>query len=204
MDREGERPSWRVNYRDDNPDGPTESGNDGLGEVDDEINTTTAEEQKAADDGKRDAQALYNKIMSDRIMSAGPADAPTTAQDGGISGGLLDIPSRINNVPKWLWAIDTFDQEVPVLDVITDAATLYYLLHDKPILQTTKEELPDGLKETKDFGKQHGQKVYRKGNKYYSPDVDEHNGGKWKVFEKVGGKLKRVGTADKDLNIFKK
>lgn len=41
------------------------------------------------------------------------------------------------------------------------------------------------------------------GNKYYSKDVDGHNGGNWKVFEKNGNKLKRIGTADKDLNIFK-
>jgi len=68
-----------------------------------------------------------------------------------------------------------------------------------------KAALPDGFKETKEFGRQHGQKVYRKGNKYYSPDADEHNGGEWKVFEKEGpGKLKRVGTADKNLKIFKK
>lgn len=52
--------------------------------------------------------------------------------------------------------------------------------------------------------KPHGQKVYKKGNKYYSKDADGHSGGKWKVFEKSGGKLKRVGTADKNLNIFKK
>ncbi|PWG78083.1 toxin C-terminal domain-containing protein [Pararcticibacter amylolyticus] len=48
------------------------------------------------------------------------------------------------------------------------------------------------------------QKVYKKGNKYYSRDVDSHNGGAWKVFERQGNKLKRVGTADKDLNIFKR
>lgn len=63
--------------------------------------------------------------------------------------------------------------------------------------------LPEGFKETKEFGRQHGQKVYQKGNKYYSRDVDSHNGGEWKVFEKQEGRLKRVGTADKDLNIFK-
>ena len=48
----------------------------------------------------------------------------------------------------------------------------------------------------------HGQKIYKKGNKYYSRDVDKHNGGEWKVFEMKNGKLKRIGTADKDLRIF--
>ncbi len=46
--------------------------------------------------------------------------------------------------------------------------------------------------------------IYHKGNKYYSRDADGHNGGEWKVFEKQGGILKRVGTVDKNLNIFKK
>lgn len=66
------------------------------------------------------------------------------------------------------------------------------------------EELPDGLKETKEFGNPHGQKVYKKGNKYYSKDADGHNGGSWKVFEKQWTKLKRVGSADNNLNIFKR
>jgi hypothetical protein len=39
---------------------------------------------------------------------------------------------------------------------------------------------------------------------YYSKDIDSHNGGVWKVFEEVNGKPKRVGTADENLNIFKK
>lgn len=67
-----------------------------------------------------------------------------------------------------------------------------------------ENDIPKDFKETKEFGKKHGQKVYKKGNKYYSKDVDGHNGGVWKVFEKSGGKLKRIGTADKNLNIFKK
>jgi hypothetical protein len=44
-------------------------------------------------------------------------------------------------------------------------------------------EIPKGFKETKEFGYQHGQKVYKYKNKYYSKDVDGHNGGIWKVFE---------------------
>lgn len=64
-------------------------------------------------------------------------------------------------------------------------------------------EIPKGFKETKEFGYQHGQKVYKKGNLYYSLDIDQHNGGVWKVFKKQGGKLERIGTADANLNIFK-
>lgn len=46
----------------------------------------------------------------------------------------------------------------------------------------------------------HGQLVYKKGNRYISPDVDSHNGGVWKIFDRKG---RRLGTADKDLVIFK-
>ncbi|KAA5535582.1 RHS repeat-associated core domain-containing protein [Paenimyroides baculatum] len=64
-------------------------------------------------------------------------------------------------------------------------------------------KLPKGFKETKEFGYQHGQKVYQYKNKFYSRDIDSHNGGAWKVFENNGGRLNRIGTADEFLNIFK-
>lgn len=60
------------------------------------------------------------------------------------------------------------------------------------------------LIETKEFGYLHGQKVYKRKNLYYSKDIDSHAGGIWKVFRNTGGKLERIGTADEDLNIFKK
>lgn len=39
---------------------------------------------------------------------------------------------------------------------------------------------------------------------FYSFDNTSHNGGVFKVFKQEGGKLKRIGTADENLNIFKK
>ena len=50
----------------------------------------------------------------------------------------------------------------------------------------------------------HNEKVYEYNGKYYSFDNTSHNGGVWKLFAKNGGKLHRIGTADKNLNIFKK
>lgn len=48
----------------------------------------------------------------------------------------------------------------------------------------------------------HGQAVYKKGNQYITPEVaPAHNGGTWKIFNQKG---KRIGTADAELNIFKK
>uniref|UniRef100_UPI003F719072 RHS repeat-associated core domain-containing protein n=1 Tax=Dyadobacter bucti TaxID=2572203 RepID=UPI003F719072 len=76
----------------------------------------------------------------------------------------------------------------------------------KSTIDLIKLIVQKGIKfiETKEFGRLHGQKIYQSGNKYYSRDADAHNGGVWKVFEKNGNKLKRIGTADENLNIFKK
>ncbi len=68
----------------------------------------------------------------------------------------------------------------------------------------TNIKIPKGFKETKKFGFPHGQKVYKYKGKYYSRDIDSHHGGVWKVFKEFGGKLKRIGTADENLMIFKK
>lgn len=63
--------------------------------------------------------------------------------------------------------------------------------------------LPKGFKPVKGM-LSHNEKVYEYRGKYYSFDNTSHNGGVWKVFELKGGKLKRIGTADKNLIIFKK
>jgi len=65
-------------------------------------------------------------------------------------------------------------------------------------------KVPKGFKQVKKFGFPHGQKVYKYKGKYYSRDIDGHGGGVWKVLKNKKGKLKRIGTADKDLKIFKK
>lgn len=70
--------------------------------------------------------------------------------------------------------------------------------------EKNKDNTPDGFKQTKKHGYQHGQKVYEYDGKYYSKDVDSHNGGSWKVFEEKNGRLNRIGTADKNLKIIKK
>ena len=64
--------------------------------------------------------------------------------------------------------------------------------------------LSKGAKVCKSFGTKHGEKIFKLGNRYYSFDNTQHNGGIYKVFEREGGNLKRIGTADKDLRIFKK
>lgn len=99
---------------------------------------------------------------------------------------------------RWTPAGRTVGAIIATLNILEMTNNMSQSKNDK------SDELPAGFKETNEFGKPHGQKVYKKGNKYYSKDADGHNGGKWKVFEKQGTKLKRVGTADKDLNIFKK
>lgn len=51
--------------------------------------------------------------------------------------------------------------------------------------------------------KSHGQRVYKKGNRYITRDVDGHSGGSWKMadsVENLGRKSTRMGTYDADLN----
>lgn len=66
-----------------------------------------------------------------------------------------------------------------------------------------KSLIPKGFKIAKEF-LSHNEKVYEYNGKYCSFDNTSHNGGVWKVFVKKGGRLHRIGTADKDLKIFKK
>ncbi len=42
----------------------------------------------------------------------------------------------------------------------------------------------------------HGQPVYRKGSRYITPDVDQHRGGTWKMFDRKGN---RLGTYNENL-----
>lgn len=47
-----------------------------------------------------------------------------------------------------------------------------------------------------------GQPVFKKGNKYITPDVDQHNGGVWKMADSIknlGSRKTRMGTYDKNL-----
>ena len=51
--------------------------------------------------------------------------------------------------------------------------------------------------------KSHGQPIYKKGNRFITPDVDSHNGGYWKMADSIKNlarKVTRMGTYDIDLN----
>ena len=69
---------------------------------------------------------------------------------------------------------------------------------------TTKEALEAarrlGFEPTGHFS--HGQPVFKKGNKYITPDVDSHIGGVWKMANSIkdlGSKKTRLGTYDETL-----
>ncbi|WP_425218295.1 RHS repeat-associated core domain-containing protein [Tumidithrix helvetica] len=71
-----------------------------------------------------------------------------------------------------------------------------------PFLTITNKEARDladdlGYKETKDYPfNAKGKPVFKKGETYITPDIDQHNGGVWKKFNSKG---KRVGTYNEDL-----
>jgi hypothetical protein len=44
----------------------------------------------------------------------------------------------------------------------------------------------------------HGQPVFQKGDRFITPDVDQHLGGTWKLFDRSGN---RLGTYNEDLTI---
>ncbi len=49
----------------------------------------------------------------------------------------------------------------------------------------------------------HGQPIFKKGNRYITPDIDAHNGGRWKMADSIKGlarKSTRLGTYDEELN----
>jgi len=68
-----------------------------------------------------------------------------------------------------------------------------------PLRGTQADEAAEalGYRRTKEFPfNSHGQRVYTNGKDFISPDVDGHNGGVWKKFDRRG---RRVGTFDGDL-----
>ncbi|MCA6564983.1 MAG: hypothetical protein IM559_12415 [Pseudanabaena sp. M151S2SP2A07QC] len=71
-----------------------------------------------------------------------------------------------------------------------------------PFLAITNKEARDlandlGYKETKDYPfNAKGRPVFKKGETYITPDIDQHNGGVWKKFNSKG---KRVGTYNDNL-----
>lgn len=73
------------------------------------------------------------------------------------------------------------------------------------VFKTTKEMTQEAEKLgfTKTNYKSSGQPVFKKGNRYISPDRDSHNGGVWKMADSVknlGSRTTRMGTYDKCLN----
>ena len=146
-------------------------------------------------------------------LGGGAASALETGGVGALVGGLVALHG-------------SFAGGIAMADITTMVSKLYRLqansqsINDESSSSNKKfensqesnkkevtNEIPKGFKETKEFGTSHGQKIFKKGNRYYSRDVGQktggsHKGGAWKVFKKVSGRLKRIGTADKDLKIF--
>ncbi|MCT4646129.1 MAG: toxin C-terminal domain-containing protein [Carboxylicivirga sp.] len=63
-------------------------------------------------------------------------------------------------------------------------------------------KIPKGYKKVKGM-RSHGQPIFKKGNRYITPDVDGHNGGSWKMADSVDNlkrKSTRMGTYDENLN----
>ena len=71
-----------------------------------------------------------------------------------------------------------------------------------PLKGKAADKVAEKLGYSKTNYKSHGQPVYKKGNRYITPDVDAHNGGVWKMADSVknlGSKSTRMGTYDANL-----
>lgn len=74
--------------------------------------------------------------------------------------------------------------------------------YNKPPKHKIPNSLPLGF--TPVHGYYGKQKVYTDGKRYISPDIDQHNGGYWKLACKISDlwrKSTRVGTYNEDLSI---
>ena len=111
-----------------------------------------------------------------------------------LDGGLKYNDGYFNWNVNYLGRITGYAPIIGIVDINTTAQK------SKAIAKL----LSKGAKQCKEFGTTHGEKIFKLGNKYYSFDNTQHNGGVYKVFKREGGNLKRTGTADENLNIFKR
>lgn len=76
----------------------------------------------------------------------------------------------------------------------------------QPAKHPIPKEPPKGKGYTQTNFKCHGQPVFANGKNFISPDVDQHNGGYWKMaksLKALGKKFSRICTCDENLTPFK-
>jgi RHS repeat-associated protein len=156
---------------------------------------SSPEGQKAIHDG---GVAIYNGAI---IAGKATTKAVKAAANGVINGvtwvggKIVDGATVISNGISSLW---------------NGITGLFSNSNAKGADNTSKEKKTNkeadeaaaklGYKETGEYS--HGQKVYKKGGKYITQDVDKHNGGEWKMADSVknlGSKRTRMGTYDGNL-----
>ena len=144
------------------------------------------------------------------LLEVSPEMGPTVL--GGYPGQGLEelISGGLGWLAEQVVGSDVSTETAIGIDLAMAAVTKGKSLKSAKSLvgKTVKNAIPKGFKETKEFGKSHGQKVYKKGERYISKDAGQkdgssHNGGVWKEFKKVGNKLVRTGTLDENLKRIK-
>ncbi|OIR23966.1 hypothetical protein BGC33_02185 [Bathymodiolus thermophilus thioautotrophic gill symbiont] len=119
----------------------------------------------------------------------------------GLSPGVGIIPDVINAIAYTIEgdfanAGISGLSAIPLLGQVTTISKI-----SEPFFKTAKEAVTAakklGWKRVKGVSiDSHGQAVFKKGNKYYTRDVDGHKGGAWKEFDL---KRKREATLDENL-----
>ena len=83
--------------------------------------------------------------------------------------------------------------------------TRNYINRTYDATRLTNKELMDEAKKlgfTQIGQYSHGQPIFKKGNRYITPDIDGHIGGRWKMADSIKGLAKkstRMGTYDENL-----
>lgn len=126
------------------------------------------------------------------------------AVGAGLASTIAGIGATwlVNNVMRNVFGasggVDYGWNECVLDEILKDIRTHEEEITRKEARRIAREK---GWTEVKDPGfYSHGQPVFKDGRKFISPDVDGHNGGRWKVFED-GKPNKRKTFADDDLTV---
>ena len=103
-----------------------------------------------------------------------------------------------------LGTVNRISKNLKKVDEVEKAAEARKLSKNdwKPMTAKEATAAAEKLGYKKIVEKSHGQPIFKKGNKYITPDIDGHNGGAWKMADSIknlASKNTRMGTYDENL-----
>ena len=168
---------------------------------------------------ENETNALVHILVDDIEISATESHPFYVCSKGWVCAGDLRIGDKLTTGNSGYVVISSIykedlDYSIKVYNLEIEDWHTYFvsenmvLVHNMcafnqyPLKGKAADEAARKLGYTKIGERSHGQPVYKKGNKYITPDVDAHNGGVWKMADSVknlGQKSTRMGTYDANL-----